>query len=52
MWSVTVVVRSRMSARPPGSRTTRSSASVPEETEMQTVPTGFSGIRRPGRRCP
>ena len=52
MWSATVVVRSRTSARPPGSRTARSSASVALETEMNTVPTGFSSEPPPGPAMP
>ena len=52
MWSVTVVVRSRTSPRPPGRRTTRSSASVALETEMQTVPTGLASEPPPGPAIP
>ncbi len=47
-----MVVRSRTSARPPGRRTTRSSASDALETEMQTVPTGLASEPPPGPAMP
>ena len=48
----TVVVRSRMCPRPPGSRTERSSRPAGPATLRQTVPTGFSGVPPPGPAMP
>ncbi len=47
-----VVVRSRIIARSPGSWSVRSSRPLPDETETQTMPTGFSGVPPPGPAMP
>ena len=49
-----VVLRSRTAARSPGTRRVRSISASPDRraTQMQTVPTGLSGVPPPGPAIP